>query len=291
MQAPRARTRPVIISGQDNAVPVIKPWPMGFNKSEAWLQKLVHTCPQLLPVDSLEPAFGRLVPAAMEVVCGHGAIDNILLTADGDIVLLEVKLWKNPEMRREVVAQTLDYISALMTMGYAAFEAAVLKARGDGAKSLHALIPEDHEPLAEAAFVDAVSRNLKRGRVLAIIVGDGIKEETERLVDLVQSHAGAHFTLAIVAISFFVNMATKDLIAVPDTLMKTVMVERGIVVVQDGAAVVKPMPPSSNASPKTISTELFNEALDKTSPGASAKLSKGAVSLTRTALSRMHFAL
>jgi len=266
------RTQPVIISAVGSEVPVIKPWPMGFEKSEAWLQKLVHDCPQLLPVDQLEPGLGPLVPAAMEVACPHGYIDNLFVTPDGNIVLLEVKLWKNPEMRREVVAQVLDYIASLSAMGYAAFEAAILKARGDGAASLFGLIPEHMEPLPEAEFVNAVSRNLRRGRILAIVVGDGIREETERLVDLVQSHAGAHFTLALVAISFFVNMTTKDLIAVPDTLMKTVMIERGIVVVEDGVAVVKPMPPKSVATVKTISIELFDEALAKIASTLPAKL-------------------
>lgn len=112
MKALRARNMPVIISGHTSTKPVIKPWPMGFEKSEEWLQKLVHDHPELLPIDTIEPALGPVVPAAMEVACGHGWIDNILLTANGDIVLLEVKLWKNPELRREVVAQTLDYVSS-----------------------------------------------------------------------------------------------------------------------------------------------------------------------------------
>jgi len=265
MKNERMRGQPVIIGAKENASPIIKPWPMAFKKSEAWLQKLVHSCPQILPIDQLEPGIGPIVPAAMEVACSHGYLDNLFITADGNIVILEVKLWKNPEMRREVVAQVLDYIASLSAMGYQSFEAAILKARGDGSSSLFEIIPEDLAPLPEAEFVNAVSRNLKRGRILAIIVGDGIREETERLVGLVQSHAGTHFTLALVAISFFVNMSTEDLIAIPDILMKTVMIERGIVVIEEGVPVVRPMPQQSISAVKTISTELFDEALAKIS--------------------------
>ncbi len=266
------RGKPVVISGVDGALPVIKPWPMAFEKSEAWLQNLVHSNPQMLPVDELEPGIGPLVPAAMEVACTHGYIDNLFITSDGDIVLLEVKLWNNPQSRREVVAQVLDYIASLGSMEYEAFEAAIIKARGDGTGSLYGLIPEQLGPLPESEFVNAVSRNLRLGRILAIVVGDGIREETERLIDLVQSHAGAHFTLALVAISFFENTMTKDLIAIPDTLMRTVTIERGIVVVEEGMPVVKPIPPKSVGTVKTISIEMFDEALAKVSNSLPDKL-------------------
>lgn len=254
------RSQPVIIKGSDGTTSTIKPWPMVFDKSEEWLQGLIQKYPQLLPIDQIEPNFGIPVPVAMEVSCTHGYIDNLFLTPNGDLILIEVKLWKNPEARREVVAQTLDYIASLSAMGFEAVQAAVLKARSDGAVSLHSLIPEHLGPLPESDFVDAIARNLRRRRILAIIVGDGIREEAELLVDLLQSHAGAHFTLALVAITFFVNLETDDLIAVPDTLLRTVMVERGIVVVDDGAPVIKPVPPKPA---KTISVELFDEALAK----------------------------
>jgi hypothetical protein len=278
MTSSRMRTMPVVLGAQGDT-PLIKPWPMGFEKSESWLQKLVHDNPQLLPIDQIEQALGPLVPVAMEVACSHGFIDNLFLTPDGNIVLLEVKLWKNPEMRREVVAQVLDYVASLSTMGWEAFETAILKARGDASLGLYSLIPENMSPLPEADFVDAVSRNLKRGRIVAVIVGDGIREETERLVDLVQSHSGTHFTLALVAISFFINMTTKDLIAIPDVLMKTIMIERGIVIIDEGVPIIKPMPIEAGITVKTISTELFDEALAKVATTLPLKISQFVVSL------------
>ena len=76
-------------------------------------------------------------------------------------------------------------------------------------------------------------------------------------------------------------MDTKDLIAVPDTLMKTVMVERGIVVVEDGGATVKPVSPKANPTVKTISVELFDEALAKQNAALPAKLHKLVEDLAR----------
>jgi len=80
--------------------------------NEAWLQGLIHAHPEILPVSQIEPGFAALIPAAREVACGHGYIDNLFVTPAGDIVLVETKLWRNGEARREVIAQALDYVSA-----------------------------------------------------------------------------------------------------------------------------------------------------------------------------------
>src|SRR3546814_19642266 len=61
------------------------------------------------------------------------------------------------------------------------------------------------EALDEAEFIDAVSLNLRLGRMLAIVLGDGIRTETEALCDLLQSHAGAHFTFALVELATWQN--------------------------------------------------------------------------------------
>lgn len=145
----------------------------------------------------IEPAIADLIPAAREVPCGHGYIDNLYLTPSGDIVLVETKLWRNSQMRREVVAQALDYVAALGSMGYEALQAAV--ALGLGAPTaLYDLVRDHPDALAEAEFIDAVALNLRRGRLVAIVLGDGIRAETELLAGLLQSHAGAHFTFALV---------------------------------------------------------------------------------------------
>src|SRR5688500_8757685 len=82
--------------------------------NEAWLQALAFAHPEVLPIGDIEPGFGELCPIAREVPCGHGTIDNLYITGAGELVLVEAKLWKNPQARREVVGQVLDYIAALM---------------------------------------------------------------------------------------------------------------------------------------------------------------------------------
>ena len=258
----RARTAPVLLRDGKPA----RLERASLNKgeyTEKWLQDLIHDHPELLAISEIEPAFGVPIPVAREVVCGHGIIDNIFLTPSGEIVLVETKLWRNPQARREVVAQALDYVASLMGMGFDQFEQQVLRAEGGASRRLYDFVAEEADALDEPAFIDAVSRNLARGRLLVLAVGDGIHQEAEALVDLLQSHAGAHFTFALVEVATWRDLDTGDLIAVPDVLAQTVMIERGIVVIKDGAIAIEPVPAKQITTAHTISEAMFYEELAK----------------------------
>lgn len=238
----------------------------GF-KDEAWLQALIFTAPELLPIARIEPGIGAPIPAAREVACGHGSIDNLYLTPAGEIILVETKLWRNLQARREVVAQALDYVSALMKLGYEGLERVVLaSALAAPAGSLHALVSEHPEALDEPEFIDAVSRNLARGRLLVIVLGDGIREEAEALAALLQSHPGAHFTFALVELATWQNPDTGEILVLPNTLAQTMMIERGILRIEGGQPLIEPPARPAEAKPKTMSEELFFEELAKRDP-------------------------
>lgn len=230
---------------------------------EDWLQKLIFDHPTLLPVHDIEPGFGDIVAVAREVPCGHGFIDNLYLTPTGDIVIVETKLWRNVQARREVVAQTLDYVAALTRLDYAAFEAAVrqgLRATGEP-DTLYDHVKGLGDEAEEARFVDAVAQNLKRGRMLALVVGDGIRQEAEALGGLLQSHAGAHFTFALVELATWRDPANGALIVLPGTLAQTVMIERGIVVVAGGTATILATPAKAESKAHSITESMFFEEL------------------------------
>ena len=46
------------------------------------------------------------------------SLDNLIMTNRGQLALVEVKLWRNPEARRKVVAQALDYAAAVFAMTF-----------------------------------------------------------------------------------------------------------------------------------------------------------------------------
>ena len=78
----------------------------GFD--EAWLQDLIFRHPQLLPVSLFDDSLSQPVPLAREVATNAGSIDNLYITPEGRLILVETKLWKNPEQHRTVVAQTIE---------------------------------------------------------------------------------------------------------------------------------------------------------------------------------------
>lgn len=239
---------------------------------EEFLQKLMFEHPEVLPLAEIEGAIEGLLPVCREMPTPNGPIDNLFITANGQIVIAEAKLWRNPEARRKVVAQALDYASCLIRMSYSDFESAAL--RGDFGsrgkpRSLWELVPAD-ERLPEKEFIDAVSRNLKRGRIVVLVVGDGIRESTEQLVEVLQSHAGVHFTFALVELSVFSLPGSQDRLVVPRTLLQTQMVERGIVRIEDGHVTVAPARPASapeaNRFSGNISAEEFFDTMRARAP-------------------------
>ena len=87
-------------------------------KNETWLQELLRRHPGILPVAQIEPVFSPLVPIGREVTIETGAIDNLFISHRGYLVLVETKLWQNPEAKREVLAQAIDYGSSLSKWTY-----------------------------------------------------------------------------------------------------------------------------------------------------------------------------
>ena len=235
---------------------------------EAWLQRLIVNNPSLLPVGQIEPAFDTLVPVCTELPMKSGFVDNLLMTPAGDIALVECKLWRNPEARREVVAQIIDYAKDLSKWSYENLQDAIQRATKT-TQSLYKLVTSQGEE-DEAEFHDTVSRNLRRGRFLLLIVGDGIREGMEGMADFLQQHAGFHFVLAFIEIALF-EAHGGGYIAQPRVLTRTTNIERAIVALQDGQIVVA-APMGNVEKPKTLTQESYMKQLAATFPDILSRL-------------------
>jgi hypothetical protein len=97
--------------------------------SEAWLQDLLYRYPQSLPIDEIDNAYTGLVSVCCELNTSAGPLDVLYVTQSGRIAVAEAKLWRNPEARRKVVAQILDYAKELTRWNYETLDAAVRQAR------------------------------------------------------------------------------------------------------------------------------------------------------------------
>ncbi len=269
----RSDGTPVLISdGGSNTLRRVNIGGKDGRHDEQWLQRLIHRHPTCIPMDQIEPGLPELVPVCMELPLPSGYLDNFLMTPEGDIVIVEVKLFHNPQSRREVVAQALDYASSLFSMNYDALEKAVLRSDFGGGKQLSRLYDlfGDADTLDEPDFVDAVNLNLKNGRIVVLVIGDGIRSDAEDLVNGLQSHAGFHFTFALVELAVFQGASVDDLFIVPRTLVTTCMIERGIVHIDDqrGEVVEAPKKPqaASSGQRQSITSEQFYDAMRERHP-------------------------
>ncbi|MBM3136060.1 MAG: hypothetical protein FJZ89_12430 [Chloroflexi bacterium] len=90
--------------------------------NEAWLQWVSVKHPEILPVAEIEPVVSALIPIGREVITDKGIIDNLFISPTGYLVLVETKLWRNPEAKRDVVGQAIDYGSSIAKWKYEKLE-------------------------------------------------------------------------------------------------------------------------------------------------------------------------
>ena len=204
--------------------------------SEQELQDLLFRYPQALPIADIDAAYADAIPICKELYLPAGYADALYINHFGKITLAEFKLWRNPQARREVIGQILDYAKDLASWSYEDLQRQVSLAAGRTGNAPYDLVRARHPQLGEAEFVDNVTRHLQRGEFLLLIIGDGIREGTAGIVDFVQQYSGLHFNLALVEAALYRD-ADNRLIVQPRVLARTEIVRRIVVDAGPGSLV------------------------------------------------------
>jgi hypothetical protein len=160
--------------------------PAGF-PDEAALHSLIAETPQLLPLAGVP----QLVVVGKEVLLGNGYADLIAVEPSGRLAIIEIKLARNAEARRAVVAQVLTYAASLKGLDSAALEREVLgrHVRDRGYESLKdAVAANDQEGSFDpVAFSEGIAESLSQGYFRLVLVLDEAPEELVRLVGYLES--------------------------------------------------------------------------------------------------------
>jgi hypothetical protein len=209
---------------------------------EKWLQDLIERHPDILPVSEIEPAFAPLVSVGYEVPTTSGSIDNLFLSPQGYITIAETKLWVNPEARREVVGQIVDYAKDVSQWSFEELESKVRNYNTQRHKRNEGIMDslrrmEDIDQSIEPIIVDTITRNLRNGRFLLLVVGDGIRESVESMADYLQQTPQLHFTLALVELQVYElpGEVEKPLLVIPQIVARTREITRAVVRVEGKA--------------------------------------------------------
>ena len=163
----------------------VEPTIQGFEKEGA-LQKLLADHPALIPGVSAQAKTVR------EFQSLAGKSDIVVVDATADITLVECKLARNPEVRREVIGQLFDYAARLWRMGIDDFEAQWVTRTG---KSIF-----DPDVGIDPELRETLAANLAERRFRLVLAVDSINEPLRTMVEYV--HGITAMTIEVIAVAY-----------------------------------------------------------------------------------------
>jgi hypothetical protein len=175
--------------------------PTGF-PDEQTLHNLVEETPQILPLAG-DP---RLVIVGKEVGLGNGYADLVAIEPSGRLAVVEIKLSRNAEARRAVVAQVLTYAAHLKGQSPETLERHVLgrHLRDRGYEDLRdAVASNDQEGSFDTAtFSQGLTECLTQGQFRLVLVLDEAPQELVTLVGYLES-VTADLLIDLIAMSSY----------------------------------------------------------------------------------------
>jgi hypothetical protein len=174
---------------------------------EQTLHDMIERAPQMLPLSG-NP---RLVIVGREVLLDGNYADLVGVEPDGTIAIIEIKLAKNPEARRAVVAQILTYAASLARFDRQTLEthASLLQGYlgGLGVSSLAEAVrlEEQGDAIEPTTFANAVDVCLQRGAFRLVLVLDAAPSELVRLVGYLETVTNGLIIDLVTVTAFDIN--------------------------------------------------------------------------------------
>lgn len=171
---------------------------------ESELQDYLEKHPSIIPLDEIVENPPQLICIRREVTVPSGAIDLLYVDSEGLITIVEMKLIKNPEIRRTVIGQVVEYASYVSqwTTDYI-YEIAVAYLKQtltETMKGYEGEFPEDD-------FKHNIEDNLQNGKMRLIIAADELDEPLRATVTFLNSHS--NFDILLLQVSSFEESKTK----------------------------------------------------------------------------------
>jgi hypothetical protein len=175
--------------------------------NESWLQETLFNSPDLLNQtsrDSLDP----IIPLCRELPLRGSTstvyLDILAVRASGRPVLIECKLWKNPQSRREVVGQILEYGALLQGQSYSDVDAQVrATVKKTDITIWQKAKRQCDSTIDEAQFVDHFTNCLLDGSFDLILAGDGIRSDVKSVVSFLERRQSQINSLHLLEVTVF----------------------------------------------------------------------------------------
>ena len=162
-----------------------------FGKTlEDALQTFFENYPQIIPGKQIDPGSDdppRFVLLRREMPVGGLSLDHLFADQRGILTLVETKLFQNPESRREVIGQLIEYAAnatEFWSGGIARQKATEFWSNQNPPKELDEILEKDlGGELDIDNFWKKVEENLKNGKMRLIIATDELRPEVRRMIE------------------------------------------------------------------------------------------------------------
>lgn len=268
-QSGQRNATPLLLSNRGEPAKELKPVPENDPLfREGRLQELLVDHPSVLPVSEIEPAYAPLICLGAEISIPSGFLDVLYVSSTGYPTLVETKMWDNPEARRKVIGQIVEYAKDLSRWGFDDLNQAVQEADESGIGILDRVRREGHD-IDPSSFIDTVTRKLRRGEFLLLVVGNGIRENLKSLTSYLQGAPDLHFSLRLVELAQYRFESEQDwpLFVQPRVVARTSEVTRAVVDVRtsgDDVEVTVDLPnedEEESSGRRTLTESAFYEQL------------------------------
>ena len=167
---------------------------------EAELQELIAAHPELIAWEQIQPSevlrwilVKREMGIAKEADAGHWwAVDHLFIDQDAVPTLVEVKRGDNPQVRRKVVGQMLEYAAHASQTWTADHLREVFETAPDSEVELRRLLKQEDaesDQFEEQAdkFWERVGERLEARRLRLLFVADDLPDELARIVEFLNA--------------------------------------------------------------------------------------------------------
>lgn len=185
-------------------------------------QEILARNPQIvLTIPELEfpPSSQALV--LREFSTNRGSIDILMVTDNADILLIETKLYRNPESHRTVVAQAIDYVKSFSETSIDTLQSKFLQSKYSDRQLTDSLFKREN-------FCLGLNKNIKNGFFKVLIIGDKIHSNILGMVESIHSAPHLSFTLFLVELSPK-RMDNNNILLEPRIIENTMEVERSVI--------------------------------------------------------------
>lgn len=161
-------------------------------EKEDYIQSYIYENPESIPVYEIEES-KKLLVVAREFSTESGPIDALAIDKDGDIYVVETKLYRNPD-KRTVVAQALDY-GASLWKHLNDFSEFARRIDNEIQAKFHVTLEDkakeffDIEQEGVQSMLERMGTNLKEGNIKFVILMDSMDERLKDLIIYVNQNS------------------------------------------------------------------------------------------------------